>query len=303
MNLPQTRDGAISACVGGLPAYCCAMERRGFIATVTAAAAGVISLPGIASAADRLARIGLELYSVRNAMSADPERTLAAVRAIGYTDVELLWSHNNFDRTPQQVRATLDHEGLRAPSAHIAPEILLKDWDKSLDTAHLLGHQYLIVPSLTPDTQRSLEAWRIWADRFNTAGAAARAADLWLAFHNEPDHMKVIEGQVAYDFFVNHLDASVVRLQLDVGNMVMGGGDPMAYLERYSSRYGSFHLKDVVADRTQDIELGAGTFDLKRFLAAVPAIQTKPCYVEQEGPTDELASARANWNYVNSLTF
>jgi sugar phosphate isomerase/epimerase len=279
------------------------MERRTFIETLTAAAAGVMSLPASALAASRLDRIGLELYSVRNTMRTDPEGTLAAVRAIGYTDVELLWSHNNFDRTPQQVRATLDHEGLRAPSAHIAPEILLKDWDKSLDTAHLLGHQYLIVPSLTPDTQTSLEAWRTWADRFNIAGAAARAAGIWLAFHNEPEHMKVIEGQVAYDYFVSRLDPAAVRLQLDVGNMVMGGGDPMVYLERYTSRYGSFHLKDVVANRTHDIELGAGTFDLKRFLAAVPAIQTKPCYVEQEGPADELASARANWNYVSSLTF
>jgi sugar phosphate isomerase/epimerase len=303
MNLPRKPGEAISACAGELLAYCCAMDRRVFIETVTAAAAGAMSFPGVARTADRLDRIGLELYSVRNAMRSDPEGTLAAVRAIGYTDVELLWSHNNFDRTPQQVRATLDHEGLRAPSAHIAPEILLKDWDKSLDTAHFLGHQYLIVPSLTPDTQSSLEAWRIWADRFNTAGAAARTAGLWLAFHNEPDHMKVIEGKVAYDFFVSRLDASVVRLQLDVGNMVMGGGDPRVYLERYPTRYGSFHLKDVVADRTHDIELGAGTFDLKRFLAAVPAIQTKPCYVEQEGPTNELASARANWNYINSLTF
>jgi len=46
-----------------------------------------------------------------------PERTLAAIRAIGYTEVELLWSFNNFDRTAAQVAATLKNEGLRAPSA------------------------------------------------------------------------------------------------------------------------------------------------------------------------------------------
>lgn len=279
------------------------MKRRAFIEATAAAAGGLLALPRVAVAANRLDRIGLELYSVRNVMRADPERTLAAVRAIGYTEVELLWSFNNFGRTPQQVRATLGHEGLRAPSAHMAPETMLKDWDKSLETAKLLGHDYLIVPSLTPDTKTSLEAWRIWADRFNTAGATARRAGIWLAFHNEPDHMKLIDGKVAYDFFVERLDASAVRLQLDVGNMLMGGGDPMAYLQRYRERYGTFHLKDVVADRSHDTELGAGTFDLKRFLAAVPAIKTKPCFVEQEGPKDELASARTNWNYVNALTF
>ena len=251
----------------------------------------------------KLGRIGLELYSVRTAMKADPERTLAAIRAIGYEDVELLWSFNNFGRTPQQVKATLDHEGLRAPSAHMAPETILTDWERSLNTAKLLGHQYLIVPSLTAETRHSLDAWRVWADRFNTAGAAARRADIWLAFHNEPDHMKPIDAKIPYDVFVERLDPDAVRLQLDVGNMVMGGGDPMRYLARFRERYWSFHIKDVVADRSHDTELGAGTFDITRFLAAVPAIAEKPLFVEQEGATNELTSMRTDYEYLRRLEF
>ena len=50
----------------------------------------------------------------------------------------------------------------------------------------MLGHEYLIVPSFTADTERSLDDWREWADRFNAAGALARRAGVWLAFHNEP---------------------------------------------------------------------------------------------------------------------
>src|SRR2546429_224699 len=38
-------------------------------------------------------------------MRRDPERTLAAVRAIGYTDVELLWSLGNFGRTTARAGA------------------------------------------------------------------------------------------------------------------------------------------------------------------------------------------------------
>jgi sugar phosphate isomerase/epimerase len=279
------------------------VKRRNFLRTLGVTAAGTLALPRRLLALERLDRIGLELYSVRAAMRADPERTLAAVRAIGYTDVELLWSFNNFGRTTAQVRATLDREGLRAPSAHMAPETILKDWERSLDTARLLGHEYLIVPSLTADTQHSLDAWRLWADRFNAAGVTARKAGIWLAFHNEPDQMKVIEGQVPFDLFVERTDPSLVRLQLDVGNMTVGGGDPMVYLRRYPDRIGSFHLKDVAADRTHDTELGTGIFDLRRFLAAVRGLATKPCFVEQEGPKDELASARSNYEYVRNLEF
>ena len=279
------------------------MNRRVFVQSITAAAAGVGAAPRSLLVAPRLDRIGLELYSVRQAMSADPDRTLAAVRAIGYTDVELLWSFGNFGRSPQQVRDALTREGLRAPSAHISPAAILVGWERSLDTAKMLGHEYLIVPSFTADTERSLDDWREWADRFNSAGALARRAGIWLAFHNESDHMRAIDGKVPYDVFVERTDPSVVRLQLDTGNMLLGGGDPMQYLAKYRDRYWSFHLKDVVADRSHDTELGTGSFDFKRFLAAIPDLAKRPCYVEQENARDELASARTDFEYLRNLEF
>src|SRR2546422_4535759 len=279
------------------------MHRRTFVQALGASLASgpLTSLP--VSPTGRLTRIGLELYSVRDAMHRDPERTLAAVRAMGYSDVELLWSFGNFGRTTEQVRAALDREALRAPSAHVSSTILFVGWDRSLDIAHRLGHEYLIVPSFTPDTARTLDDWREWADRFNTAGAAARRAGIWLAFHNEPDHMTPIDGTVPYDVFVARTDPAVVRLQLDVGNLVMGGGDPLVYLQRYRDRYWSFHLKDVVPDRSRDTELGTGTLDFRRLLAAVPDIDHKPCYVEQEGAADALASARRNCEFLSKLEF
>ncbi len=272
------------------------MRRRDFLQAIGVAGVGAF-ISRRAYASTKLNRIGLELYSVRNAMRADPERTLAAVRAIGYTRVELLWSMNNFGRTPAQVRASLEREGLVAPSAHLAPEEIVDraTWTTRLQTAQFLGHQYLIVPSLPDETKTSLDAWRTWAEHFNDAGSVARSAGIWLAFHNEPDHMKPIDGVVPYDLFLERLDPSVVRLQLDVGNMLLGGGDPMRYLALHRDRYWTFHLKDVVADRSHDTELGAGTFDFKRFLASIPLLDSKPCYVEQENPADELASARRNY--------
>jgi sugar phosphate isomerase/epimerase len=88
--------------------------------------------------------------------------------------------------------------------------------------------------------------------------------------------------------------------------MVMGGGDPIWYLQKYPNRFWSFHLKDSVADRSSDTALGKGIFDFKRFLAAVPSLEQKPAYVEQEGaelPADELAAARANYQYLRGLEF
>src|SRR5437867_621191 len=200
------------------------MKRRTFIQSLGATAtAGLVtgrrSMSAFPWREKRLDRIGLELYAVRKAMAADPERTLAAVRAIGYSDVELLWSFANFGRTPAQVRATLQNEGLRAPSAHMSAAVILVAWERSLETARMLGHQYLFVPVLTPDTDQTIDYWLAWADRFNEAGAVARRYDIWVGFHNEAEHMRKIDGQVPYDAFIERLDPAVTRLQLDVGNM------------------------------------------------------------------------------------
>src|SRR6266705_975951 len=217
------------------------MHRRTFVHALGASLATGPWASRVIGSPRRLNRIGLELYSVRDAMGRDPDGTLAAVRAMGYTDVELLWSFGNFRRTTEQVRAALDHEGLRAPSAHVSPTVVLVGWERSLAIAHRLGHEYLIVPSFTPDTARSLDDWREWADRFNAAGAAARRAGIWLAFHNEADHMTPIDG--------------------------------------------------------------TGTVDFRRLLASIPDIDSKPCYVEEEGVEHPLDNARRNCAFLKTLEF
>jgi len=282
------------------------MKRRDFLHTVGAAAAGGMLVRAPLGLTKKLDRIGLETYAVRHAMAQDPERTLAAIRTIGNTDVELLWSFNLFGRTPQQVAATLKNEGLRAPSCHMSADTIFVGWERSLEKAKILGHQYLFVPDFEDWTKQTLDDWREWADRFNAAGAVARKAGIWLGFHNEAYHQKPIDGQIPFDVFINRLDPSVTRLQLDVGNMLIGGGDPMQYLQKYPDRFWSFHLKDAVADRSRDTGLGKGIFDFKRFLAAVPMLEQKPAHVEQESASDaagDLADARSNFEYLHALEF
>ncbi|MCE2900760.1 MAG: sugar phosphate isomerase/epimerase family protein [Gemmatimonadaceae bacterium] len=277
------------------------MDRRQFLASAAAALASRHLAPDRAPAAGQLDRIGIELYAVRKAMRESPERTLAALAAIGYTDVELLWSFQNFGQSIKEVKASLKATGLKAPSAHMAPETILTEWERRCAEAKDLGMTYLTAPSLPAEANKSIDVVKLWATRFNNAGEVARRYGLWLALHNEPNHEKPIMGQKPMEVFLAETDPKLVRFQLDVGNMLMGGGDPMAFLQRYRERCWSFHLKNVVADRTKDTELAKGTFDVRAFLAAVPQLDKKPCFVEQEGSGDELASARENFAYLRGL--
>jgi sugar phosphate isomerase/epimerase len=286
------------------------MERREFVQTLGAAAFTasvgrvIPRTKSEGSAVDALKpppRIGLELYAVRTSMSRNVDATLAAVRAIGYTEVESLWSFGNWGRSPKDWRATLDANGLRSPSAHMEADTILVGWERSLERAKIIGHEYLFVPSFDGWTSQTIDDWKEWADKFNAAGAVARKYGVWLGFHNEANHMPPIDGQIPYDVFMDRVDPTVTRHQLDVGNMMVGKGDPVAYYQKYRDKYWSFHLKDVLPDRSGDTYLGQGIFDFKSFLKSVPDLALKPAYIEHESPADDLDAARRNYNYLHSL--
>src|SRR2546426_10437787 len=166
------------------------VKRRHFLHTMSAAAAGGMLARVPVGPAKKLDRIGLETYAVRHAMAQDPERTLAAVRAIGYTDVELLWSFNLFGRTPQQVAATLKNEGLRAPSCHMSADTIFVGWERSLEKAKILGQQYLFVPDFEDWTKQTLDDWREWGDRFKAARPVGPKAGLRPGGPNAEKHTK-----------------------------------------------------------------------------------------------------------------
>ena len=283
------------------------MHRRSFVramaATIVLPALGCAT-PRVSGGGRRLKRVGVQLYSLRDAARVDLERTLADIAAIGYRDVELLGSMNNFGMPPAQLRTVIDRLGLRAPSTHVDTDAL-DDLDRQLDVAAALGHQYLIVASFPDEKRKTLDDYRMWADRFNEAGAVTQKRGIWLAFHNEPEHVAPIDGQIPYDIFADRTDPKVVRLQLDTGNMAMGGQDPIKYLDRYNSRYWAFHIKDAPSlGAKSDTELGKGVVDFRRLLAKIDRIDEKLLYVEQETyPGSALDSVRRDYVYIPSLEF
>jgi len=136
-------------------------------------------------------------------------------------------------------------------------------------------------PNFDDWTKQTLDDWREWADRFNAAGAVARKAGIWLGFHNEAYHQKPIDGQIPLDVFINRLDPSVTRLQLDVGNMLIGGGDPMLYLQKYPRPLLELPSQGRGRRPLPRYPYRDGDFDFKKFLAAVLVrLEQSPAYVE-----------------------
>ena len=115
----------------------------------------------------------------------------------------------------------------------------------------------------------------------------------------------MIEGQPAYDVFVQRTDPTVVRLQLDTGNLAMARRDPMEYMKRYGDRYWLFHIKDVpTLGAKADTELGKGMIDFRQLLASIDHIEDKYLFIEQETyPGAPLDSVRRDFVYLSQLQF
>ena len=292
------------------------MQRRTFLTSLGVAAAAT-RLGGCVTASARtgaststgtrrLSRVGLQLYSLRDDAKNNLETTLTNIAAIGYKDVELLSSMNNFGMPPAQLRQLLDRLGLRAPSTHIDAGSF-DNLNAVFDEAGTLGHQYIVLASLPYGPGKAtLDDYRRWADRLNEAGRQARAHNLWMAFHDEAyDYSPRIEGQMPYDVLADRTDPALVRLQLDTGNAVIGGRDPFDLMRKYGSRYYLFHVKDAARlGAPTDSELGKGMIDFKQLLAMIPNIDDKFLYVEQESyPGLPLESARRDYDYLSTLKF
>jgi sugar phosphate isomerase/epimerase len=284
------------------------MNRRTFLSAMGLA----VAAPQLACAARsatvgttprRLRRVGIQLYTLRDDARRDLEGTLRNIAQIGYKDVELLSSMNNFGMPPQRLRALLDTLGLRAPSTHLGGESF-DHLDREIENAKILGHEYLVLASLPTDTP-TLDDYRRWADRLNDAGRRAQPSGVRVAFHDESIDFKKIDGMVPYDVLVERTDPNYVRLQLDTGNLALAGGDPYDYLKRYGSRYWLFHIKDAPAfGADHDTELGKGVVDFKRLFANIDHIDDKHLYVEQESyPGTPLESVRQDFAYISTLEF
>jgi sugar phosphate isomerase/epimerase len=284
------------------------MDRRRFLSALGLAAiapqlaCATTGSGGTSGSPRRLRRVGIQLYTLRDDARRDLEGTLTNIAQIGYKEVELLSSMNNFGMEPTRLRALLDRLGLRAPSTHLGTESF-DNLQREIDNAKILGHEYLVLASLHDNP--TLDDYRRWADRLNDAGRRAQPSGVRVAFHDESQDFKKIDGVVPYDVLAERTDPNYVRLQLDTGNLALAGADVFDYQKRYGSRYWLFHIKDAPgAGAEHDAELGKGVIDFKRLLANIDHIDEKHLYVEQESyPGTPLESVRRDYQYLSTLEF
>jgi sugar phosphate isomerase/epimerase len=280
------------------------MDRRTFIAATGAAA--MISRFGWSSAEHHIEKIGLQLYTVRDAMKKDFEGTLARVAKVGYKEVEMagyLDNLSNPNPAPKRVRELLDSNGLSAPSSHIpytglSPE----NWPHAIEISETLGHKYIVNPSIDRQLVKTIDGWKKAAETFNRAGEESLRSGIQLAYHNHVEEFKPIDGQLPYDVLLSESDPKYLQMEMDLGWAHHAGVDPLKYFSKYPGRFPLVHVKDF--DKSGKMtEVGSGEIDWKAIFAKSDLAGIKHYFVEHDEPKSPFDSIQKSYAYLEKLRF
>jgi sugar phosphate isomerase/epimerase len=277
------------------------MERREFLATAGAITLGSMLPPACRPAhGAKLEKIGIQLYTVRDQMKADFEGTLARVAQIGYKEVEFA---GYFDRSPADVRAILERNGLSAPATHLMSDNP-DGWKKAVDLAKAVGHDYLVAPWIPEEKRTNLDGWKRVAEEFNRVGQVAKDAGIQFAYHNHDFEFPKMEGQVPYDVLLQSTDPKLVQLEIDLYWITRGGQDPLAYFARWPGRTPLVHVKDSMGGPEHKmVDVGQGTIEWKRIFAKRAQAGIQHFFVEHDQPPQPFDDIAVSYKYLSQLEF
>jgi len=277
------------------------MERREFLSTAGAITLGSMLPPACRPAhGAKLEKIGIQLYTVRDQMKADFEGTLARVAQIGYKEVEFA---GYFDRSPADVRAILERNGLSAPATHLMSDNP-DGWKKAVDLAKAVGHDYLVAPWIPEEKRTNLDGWKRVAEEFNRVGQVAKDAGIQFAYHNHDFEFPKMEGQVPYDLLLQSTDPKLVQLEIDLYWITRGGQDPLAYFARWPGRTPLVHVKDSMGGPEHKmVDVGQGTIEWKRIFAKRAQAGIQHFFVEHDQPPQPFDDIAVSYRYLSQLEF
>jgi len=229
--------------------------------------------------------VGLEMYSVRDALGKDPAGTVRAIAEMGYEGLEFYapyfaWS----EAQAKDMRKLLDELQIRCFSTHNDSGYFAGDkLQHARDLNLILGSKYIVMAS--SHAKPGLDGWREVASTLNEAAEELEPHGLKAGYHNHQLEFTLTDGVRPIELLAKNTKPSVM-LQLDVGTCIAAGSDPVAWIKANPGRIRSMHCKDWSPEpaKKYSVLFGEGVADWKAlFHAAENGGGIEYYLVEQEG--------------------
>ncbi|MEO7044093.1 MAG: sugar phosphate isomerase/epimerase [Ferruginibacter sp.] len=279
-------------------------NRRDFLKASGAFALGSMLLPEFvkATGSKRLKDIGLQLYTVRKEMIEDNVGTLKKIASLGYKEIESAASQKGsyYGFKPAEMKKVCSDLGMVLRSGHVSYN---NNWQKTVDNAAESGQEYLIV-SVMPTRGQTVDNYKSVAEVFNKAADVAKKSNITFGYHNHDSEFDKDNGKVLYDVLLENTDPHLVKMEMDIGWVIVTGNDPISYFTKYPGRFPLWHLKDMDLKEKHSVEFGKGSLDVKKMFENKKKAGMKYFFVEQEEYTGTAFEClKANMDYLQKLKY
>ncbi len=240
-------------------------------------------------------KMGLQLFTIRDAMAKNPLESLKKVAALGYEDLETYGYDGDKDLyygyKSSEFKTILEDLNLTATSGHYgfsdyfekSDEELKKFVDQCITGAKALNKSYITWPWLAPE-YRTLEHFKLLAQKLNQIGEQVNAAGLGFAYHNHDFEFTEHDGKIGYDIILNETDDDLVKLQMDMYWVEHASKlSPSEWIAKQPGRYVMWHIKDMDKVTRDYTEMGNGSIDYVDLLSKIDTDALEYYYIEQGG--------------------
>ncbi len=244
--------------------------------------------------------VGVQLYSVRDEMEADPLGTLKQIAGMGYKNVEHANYRNRkfYGYAPTEFKKILSDLGLSMPSGHTVmgpkhwdatKKDFTDDWKYTVEDAATLGQSFVISPWLDQTLRQTKDDLKRYMEVFNKSGELCKKSGMKFGYHNHDfEFSQKFDGQTVYDIIMKNTDPDLVMQQLDIGNLYNGGANAAEIVKLYPGRFESLHVKDEIKaesgnEKFESTVLGKGIVNVKEVIDLIKKSSGAVHYIiEQE---------------------
>jgi sugar phosphate isomerase/epimerase len=245
--------------------------------------------------------IGLQLYTIRDAMGKDVPGSLKMVSDIGYKYLELASYENGkfYGYLPADFKKMANDLGMEIISSHagVNPKGITSDEAKKMAEDHAkVGAKYCMQPYIADEDRKSIAGFQKMVADWNKVGRIMKDNGIQFGYHNHNFEFGTVEGKVPYfDVFLAEMDKDLMTMEIDLFWAIKAGINPIELFKKYPGRFQLFHMKDMYTKeapffKTQSSDfapVGAGLINFREILAAKNIAGMKYMFVEQDSTKDE----------------
>lgn len=228
-----------------------------------------------------MGKLGLQLYSIKDAAQQDLLGVLEKVANMGYEGAQFA---GFFDHAAKDVKVKMDEVGIKAAGAHIQIEEVQDDLDQLLSYHDTIDNRLLICPYLPENMRTTEDDYKRTAELFNNVGEKVAKAGFSFGYHNHAFEFDLFNGKSGFELLYENTDPQLVKMELDCFWAAHAGNSPVDIIEKYADRCMSLHIKDLklINGKPVSTEIGTGTLDIHQLIKAGREHKVDWFVVEQE---------------------